>query len=318
MTSSPFQSLTIDSLMDSVERVLEQKLSSLSIPRNSYINRVYELEIADSKERIIVKLYRPGRWSKAQIQTEHDFLRILAEKEIQVIAPLSFQGQTLHGHEDILFTIFPKKGGRSSDEFDKEIWEQTGRLLGRIHALGETLDHPDRIIWRPDIATNHHLEAINSARVVPLDFQQSFDRATNLFLKRIEPFFDSAKFILLHGDCHRGNFIYRPGEGQFLVDFDDMCIGPAVQDLWMLLPDIPENCQQELSWFLAGYNMFREFPETEIELVPALRGMRLIHFAAWCAIQSAEPHFKHHFPEWGYTRYWNELIKDLQVIGLED
>jgi len=122
------------------------------------------------------------------------------------------------------------------------------------------------------------------------------------------------KFILLHGDCHKGNFIVRPGEGLFIVDFDDMCFGPAIQDLWMLLPDVVENCQNELSWFLDGYETFRAFDPDSLNLIPYLRAMRIIHYAAWLAVQSGEPDFNHNFPEAGTSRYWNLLIKDLQEI----
>ena len=323
MTDIPFQTLTIDHVLDTVEYTLQQKLTSLCIPRNSYINRVYELERADSRERIIVKFYRPGRWPREMIQTEHDFLKTLHEEELPVIPPLTCNGHTLHSTtlnleprtlNNIFFAIFPKKGGRAIDEFDRALWEQTGRLLARIHNIGKTWSQPNRLHWTPDIASQQHLETLHSTGVIPIDFQTSFNRVTEQLLQRIQPLFTGVDCLLLHGDCHRGNFIHRPGEGLFLVDFDDMAVGPAVQDLWMLFPGHPEQCKQEISWFLEGYDLFREFRHGTFRLIPALRGMRLIHFAAWCAIQSREPHFKHHFPHWGTARYWNELIRDLQGV----
>ncbi|MFH1429148.1 MAG: phosphotransferase [Candidatus Margulisiibacteriota bacterium] len=176
------------------------------------------------------------------------------------------------------------------------------------------MPRPDRIQWTPDVATKHHIEVLNSAGVIPPDYQPAFNRTAEQFLNRAMPLFASADFQPIHGDCHRGNIIHRPGEGLFLVDFDDMAIGPVVQDLWMLLPGRPDDCDNEINWFLQGYNLFGDFPHSLFKLVPALRGMRLIHFASWCAVQSNEEHFKHHFPEWGKTRYWNELVKDLQEV----
>ena len=45
--------------------------------------------------------------------------------------------------------------------------------------------------------------------------------------------------LRVHGDSHRGNILWtpagEPGEGPHFVDLDDARMGPAVQDLWMLL-----------------------------------------------------------------------------------
>jgi len=91
-------------------------------------------------------------------------------------------------------------------------------------------------------------------------------------------------------------------------------MGPAVQDLWMLLPGEPDECENEMKWFLRGYEKFREFDTASLALVPALRGMRLIHFASWLAVQSKDPHFEKHFPQARTPKYWNELIKEIQGL----
>ncbi len=150
------------------------------------------------------------------------------------------------------------------------------------------------------------------------DFKPACERTTEQFIKKAEPFFIDADFILLHGDCHKGNLIHRPGEGIYIVDFDDICFGPPVQDVWLLLPDTPDKCENELEWFFKGYETFRPFDRRSLELVPLLRGMRIIHFAAWLAVQSSEPGFSHHFPDTGTAKYWNELIRELQAIVFQE
>ena len=52
----------------------------------------------------------------------------------------------------------------------------------------------------------------------------------------IAPLFDGIDTHRIHGDCHRGNIIDRPGTGLALIDFDDMVRGPCVQDLWLVVP----------------------------------------------------------------------------------
>lgn len=309
-----WQGLDHDNMFKAVETALDTKLSGLVIQRNSYINRVYELERADNGERFIAKFYRPGRWTKEQILEEHSFLKELSEAEVPVITPMTLNNKTLFGFEQMNFTLFPKKGGRSIDEFDKESWLNIGRHLSRIHSVGALHKTSTRITWRPSVATKHHLEVLLASNIFPEDFRKSLTNASELFIKKAEPLFNSTPMILLHGDCHKGNLISRPNEGIFLIDFDDMSMGPAIQDLWMLLPgDIEEN-RMEFDWFLEGYETFRQFDFNSLKLVPALRGMRLIHFASWLAVQSHDPHFDKHFPEVRTPRYWNGLIKELQSI----
>tara|TARA_A100001015_G_scaffold47103_1_gene51976 strand:- start:2159 stop:3091 length:933 start_codon:yes stop_codon:yes gene_type:complete len=308
-----WKNLTELQVLDCVETILKEPLSALCLKRNSYINRVFEVELKKSKKRFIVKFYRPARWTKAMIQEEHDFLLYLKEHDLPVIAPIMFDQKTLFEYNSIYFTIFPKKGGRALSEFTKEQWLQIGRMLGRLHQLSKSKPAISRVRWTPEEASKSQLATILASQTVPHDYVNSLTRSVENFIIRSQPYFNQHDLFLLHGDCHLGNLIERPNEGLFLVDFDDMVIGPAIQDVWMLLPDNVDQCQQEIAWFLEGYTLFRDFSYSNFELIPILKIMRQIHFAAWCAIQANEAQFKHHFPQWGSIQYWNELIKDINI-----
>ena len=95
-------------------------------------------------------------------------------------------------------------------------------------------------------------------------------------------------YEVITGDCHRGNLIYRPGDALYVLDFDDMVVGPPVQDLWMLLPGLPEESAVELDFFLEGYETFRRFDYKSLRLIEPLRAMRFIHYCAWCAHQAVQ------------------------------
>lgn len=310
--------LTHDSVIDAVSAAAGEPLSALLIKRNSYINRVFELEKKGSKERLIAKFYRPGRWTKEMILEEHAFTKELLAMDNHVIPPLEFAGNTLFEHDGICFAVFPKKGGRALDEFDKEAWTNIGQLIGKIHLAGSKAAASKRVVWKPDSATAHHAEVINTSNVMPEDFQASFNTITKMFIGRSSAAFKDIRPIKLHGDIHRGNFIHRPGEGTYVVDFDDMCIGPAVQDMWMLLPDKVENCASEIEWFISGYETFYGFDRSSLDLIPYLRAMRMIHFASWCAVQKDDPGFETHFPEWGTKKYWGQLIRDVSQLMSDD
>lgn len=306
--------LTHDSIFSAVEAAAGLRLSNLLRQRNSYINRVYELEEQDSRDRLIAKFYRPGRWTETMILEEHSFLKELHAKEIPVIPPLEYNGRTLFQAGAFLFALFPKMGGRALDEFDRTGWETIGRLLARVHQTGEAHRSSSRITWRPAVATRHHLDVLNDSSYLLPDFRPAFNRAAEAFIAQADPLFERAEFILIHGDLHKSNLIHRPGEGIFIIDFDDLCIGPPVQDIWMLLPGTAEQSENELAWLLKGYETFRPFDRESLGLIPALRGMRLVHFAAWQAVQSREADFSRHFPEAGNARYWNELVRELQDL----
>lgn len=187
-------------------------------------------------------------------------------------------------------------------------------MIARIHQAGALHKSSTRVTWRPAAATMRHIETLNSSAFLLADFRPAFGRTIAAFIAKADPLFEGPDQLLLHGDLHKGNLIHRPGEGIFIVDFDDLCFGPVVQDIWMLLPGGAEQSEKELTWLLKGYETFRPFDRKTIRLIPALRGMRLVHFAAWLAVQSVEPDFPLHFPETGNARYWKELITDLQEV----
>lgn len=164
------------------------------------------------------------------------------------------------------------------------------------------------------MATKQHVEALHKTNFLLPDFKLSFDRAADNFMQKAEPLFSDFEYILLHGDCHKGNLIHRPGEGIYIVDFDDMSVAPPVQDCWMLMPDTMDKCENEIGWFLKGYELFKGFDRRSLKLIPALRGMRIIHFVSWLAVQSKEPDFTFHFPQVGTRKYWNEIINEVQEI----
>jgi len=45
---------------------------------NAMENRVYDIEMEEGPH-VVIKFYRPGRWSRVTIQAEHNFLKALEE-----------------------------------------------------------------------------------------------------------------------------------------------------------------------------------------------------------------------------------------------
>ena len=306
-----FHSLTPDRIITLVEKALDKRCTNLCRPLISYINRVYELEAEDGSG-LVAKFYRPGRWSQDGLQDEHDFLLELAGQEIPVVAPLLLRdGSSLGSYENISFAVFPKTGGRSFDEYNDDQWLELGHLLGRTHSVGALHLPKDRLTMAPDRSTRQQVDYILAGSFMPEDMLVQFKDLTDNLINEISPLFNETGMIRIHGDCHFSNLIYRPDESFYIIDFDDMVVGPPVQDLWMLLPGYREDSLAEIEIFLEGYEMFRDFDMGSLRLIEPLRAMRYIHYTAWCAHQFAEDGETRVNEDFGSRQYWQTEIGDL-------
>lgn len=309
--TADFGHLVPDIMLDAVEQALDVPMTGLATPLPSYINRVYEIQTM-AGDRLIAKFYRPDRWSLEALQEEHDFVADCAEDEIPVIAPMVLPtGKTLHEADGIYFTIFPKRFGRQLEINSVKDWIRVGRLLGRVHVAGSRKEAAHRTNLHPGVSTEAHLRHLVDNDFVTPSYRSEFEDVVSEILERITPLFDDVEFIRIHGDCHSGNLLNRPGEGIMIIDFDDMMIGPPVQDLWLLLPDRADQCRRELDLLVRGYEMFREFDDSALCLIEPLRAMRIIYFLAWCSRQVDDYTFRAEHTEWGSNAFWQREISDL-------
>jgi Ser/Thr protein kinase RdoA (MazF antagonist) len=311
--SLPFPELGPETVLNLVEDVLDLPCSNLCRQLNSYINRVFELETLDGKG-LIAKFYRPERWSKIALQDEHDFLLELHDQEIPVIPPLKLaNGQTIAESNGLFFSIYPYCGGRSSDEFTEDQWLEVGRLLGRCHAVGAVHPSRDRMILAPDHSTRQQADFILKSGVIKDSSQVSaFSSVCDELIAEITPLFVGISSNRIHGDCHFSNIIYRPRESFFLIDFDDMVMGPAVQDFWMLLPGPARESFMEIELFLEGYETFQTFDRRSLRLIEPLRAMRFLHYISWLTHQFLADGSAPLVPGFGLKEYWMVEISDLQ------
>jgi Ser/Thr protein kinase RdoA (MazF antagonist) len=307
-----FHELEPELVLGLVEKELGQACTNLFRPLTSYINKVYELERRRGGG-LIVKFYRPGRWSDKALLDEHTFLLELAAHEIPVVAPLKLKsGSTLGTEHGLRYAVFPKRGGRSHDEYTDEQWLEIGRLLGRVHNVGALKVARHRMTMGPDHSTTVQLRYLLDGDAVPEQLKGDLREVCEAIIGEIRPMFIGSERIRIHGDCHFANLLNRPGESLLLIDFDDMVMGPPVQDLWMLLPGEPENSFVEIDLFLEGYETFRPFDRRSLRLIEALRAMRYIHYMAWCALQAKDDGNTRVIDDFGTPEYWQKEIGDLK------
>lgn len=312
MALQNFNALTPDVILDAVEAALGVQLSSLTHPLNSYINRVYELAARDGT-RLIAKFYRPGRWRRAAVMDEHRFVLECVEEEIPVVAPMPLlDGSTIGEAAGILFAVYPKRRGRELEPCSEDDWRRLGRLVARLHLVGCRRAAPARLRLHPATTTAADIRTLQEGGFVPRQSLALFQEVTGALMKRMLPLFADVALLRIHGDCHRGNLLDRPDEGLVIIDFDDMAVGPAIQDLWMLLPDYAEHVRHELNLIAEGYEDFREFDWGSLKLIEPLRAMRMLYYLAWCSQQTTDPTFQQRFPDWGNDAFWRREISALQ------
>jgi Ser/Thr protein kinase RdoA (MazF antagonist) len=315
-----FFELTPDRVLDAVE-ASGLSCTGRCVALNSFENRVYdvELELAEgevaatpSAKQRVVKFYRPGRWSREQILEEHQFLADLREAEVPAIAPLKFQdGTTLHATPSgIWYSVFPKVGGRSPDEFSDEQLLRIGRLLARVHGVGASRPAPHRIRIGPETYGSANLEYLLT-KWVPVEYRGRYEKVVRKIIDVTSPWFKDAPVQRLHGDCHPGNLLHNT-EGYFFLDFDDMVQGPPAQDVWLLIPGRDPESLAQREMLLEGYQEMRAFDRTTLRLIEPLRALRFIHYTAWIARRWEDPAFPLAFPEFNSHAYWQDETSDLE------
>jgi len=278
----PYEALTPDTMLDSLES-LGLHSDGRFLALNSYENRVYQVGMEDA-DPVVVKFYRPERWSDEAIAEEQQFVSALYELEIPVVAPLTINDQQLHHYAGFRFAVYPRRGGRAPDLDNADNLRWMGRFLARIHSLGRAKPFQ----YRPDITVeNFGWESqrfLLQHDFIPQELRSSYESASNMLLKALEQRFPAREggYIRLHGDCHPGNVLWTE-QGPHFVDFDDARMGPPIQDLWMLLSGDREEMERQFSWIMEGYSEFQLFDSSSLHLIEVLRSLRMIHYSAWLA-----------------------------------
>lgn len=251
----------------------------------------------------------------------------------------------------LFYTVFPRLRARTFDIYNDSDWIRTGRAIGRMHAAAQNDNAPHRLQCTPQQTTTPYIQYLLEEKLVTPELVPQFERVCDSALDYIEEayrecfgecdahgLYHTNSFHRIHGDCHRGNILEQfvspspaavngkteidvdNGEQSEItfIDFDDMMTGPAMQDLWLLLPGYRADSMRELNLLLEGYEDFMPEQELrrEVRLVEPLRFMRNIYFLAWTAIQHNDEGFEERNPDWGTKAFWEKEIEDLNEQAL--
>lgn len=330
--AAPYAGLTPHCILDRLED-LGLAGDGRLLQLNSYENRVVQAGLEDGGF-VVLKFYRPGRWTEAQILEEHAFAAELAAAEVPVVppmtlhplggggrpqdtAPLEHLGTppTLARRGPLRWAVSPRAGGRAPELDDPAVLRRIGHCLGRLHAVGRR--QPFRHRPRLDLARlgEQARATVLASPHLPRELAARWQATVDALLDRVRERFAAQpglRWLRAHGDCHPGNLLWTEAGGPHFVDLDDCGTAPAVQDLWMLLPGDEDGAAGALAALLEGYEAFCDFDPCERRLIEPLRSLRLIHHSAWLAQRWADPAFPAAFPWFDSPSYWAQQVMQLQ------
>ncbi|MCC6138824.1 MAG: serine/threonine protein kinase, partial [Bdellovibrionaceae bacterium] len=283
---------------------------------NSYENRVFDVRLEPGKNKdtnIIAKFYRPLRWDIATLNEEHTFVEELVKAGVPCVGAHKLKTFVHSTNDNIFYSLYPKKVGRMPQEFLPGQLKQVGKWIAQLHNVGAQKKFKHRAtMGAENYIPFQSLDILEE--FVQQELWSRYSEAAENIMSYLDDTLDPKSFLRIHGDCHKGNLLHD-GETFFFVDFDDSFTGPAVQDFWMLLSSAGEEGRAELDELLDGYSELRDFNDDEIELIPALRGLRTFSYSAWIANRWSDPVFRKIFPDFRTYNYWADEVERLESIA---
>jgi Ser/Thr protein kinase RdoA (MazF antagonist) len=322
LAAHPYETLTPQRVLDALADVGLYGDGRI-LQLNSYENRVFQLFLEDGRA-VVAKFYRPGRWSDEQILEEHALALELVAAEVPVVPPLVLSAGGFGSPPTLArfevdgvvhrLAVSPRCAGREPELEDDATLLQIGRFLGRLHMVGAARPFAHRHRMQPEADATRARQLLIEGGFVSGDMLPAWSTTSAAAIEAIAAAFAStppSRLLRLHGDCHLGNVLWRDGQPN-LVDLDDACTGPAVQDFWMLVSGDRRSMAWQLSLLLEGYAQFRDFDTRELALIEPLRTLRMLRHSAWLAERWSDPAFPLSFPFFGTAAYWSQQVTQLR------
>ena len=175
---------------------------------------------------------------------------------------------------------------------------QLGALVGKLHQFSREWQVPSGFV-RPKRDGVYFKKALEALRVTTEDGRASYRDFKNLktAIETLTPLLRRKKGqgpdSLLHGDLHKGNFLYYQGQMR-LIDFSMLATGNALFDLGICLSDMNPALHPI---FLEAYQKRMPLPDDYERLIEGffLAGM-VMTFSFWVQLPQMQEALVHQIP----------------------
>jgi Ser/Thr protein kinase RdoA (MazF antagonist) len=263
---------------------------------NESENTTYRIDPTDGGRPAVLRLYRAGQRTEAQIRSELDWMEAL-RAQAAISTP---QAITTRGGERITELALPSGGTRSCVLFEflageeppsdalGPWFEQLGAISAGIHLHGRTWRRPPSF-ERPLL----DYEALIGARAVWGSWERApgLDASAVTALRRVSEQISRRlaeygqapdRFGLIHGDLRLANLL-ADGSRIHVIDFDDCGTSWYLYDLstsMSLLEHLPEAESLVQAW-LHGYQRLLPLTMVQVDMARHLIMMRRIQVLSW-------------------------------------
>ncbi|WP_372367676.1 phosphotransferase [Candidatus Uabimicrobium sp. HlEnr_7] len=271
---------------------------------------------------VVVKFYRPGRWSIHALRDELQFLEDLRDANVPFVRPIGDIGTWRDIHY-LVFEAVPKPYNVDPEILDEDAVRTMVHLVAQIHDVGAKRPAMARPQFEAYNMCYGCFEVICRAGFIPKSLHKRYTHAIEQIVSQIENF-GHIPIQRIHGDSYSGNALWR-ADGPIFLDLDDFQMGPVAMDIPLLsfpwrLNSLPKsmdrrerrNIQHQL--VLDLYREVRPFPKKFEALIPLIRGCRNIVFDAWFSTRWNEPGFRKHYEDDNITNpdWWQDSIEELE------
>ncbi len=262
-------------------------------------NYVYEYK--RQEKSYILRITHSSHRSENLIKGELDWISYLTNNEISASKPIhSLSGkltETLH-IEDSYFTAtsFEKATGQKIGYpeciSNKDLFEECGKLTGKIHYLSKKYEPSLKEIKRHEWSHNYYLQ--NIKKYIPNGQYKIFKSYETIVNKINQLNKDSDSFGIIHGDINVGNFLLDIN-GINIFDFDECQYSWFVEDIaiqlfyiiYVFLDDSIDQREDEsyifMKSFMKGYLKENHINEYWLKQIPLFLQLReLIVYIGMC------------------------------------
>jgi Ser/Thr protein kinase RdoA (MazF antagonist) len=252
----------------------------------------YMYEFARDGKEFILRIGHSMRRNVNLIHGEVEWINYLAKGGASVSRAIVSDNDKLverigdqrGGH--FLATAFVRAAGNppSGEQWNSDLFERYGRLIGRIHALSKTF-RPSKTEWkRPEWDDPEMLE-IESW--LPPSESSVYGKYHDLYayLSTLPRTGDA--YGLIHQDAHAGNFFVDMSGQITLFDFDDCCYSWYMNDIAIVLFYAAFGEEDPVSFtlsfmeqFIHGYVSENEIDKEWLRLIPYFLKLREIDLYA--------------------------------------